>query len=615
MPASGLCIILAMLDPFVPLLASGGGLSPLVSDIGMCLVASAVLSLLFVRVRLPVTAAFIFAGVLIGPNGLEMITDEESINTIANLGLTLLLFIIGLEINVKSLLASGKTLFITGLFQVPLTIGFALLAFWGLANIGLGGGDSQYTVLYLGLACAFSSTLLVVKTLQSRLQMDTVDGRLCIGLLIFQDIWAIVVLALQPSISNPEFGPIARTFIGILIVIVVAVALSTYVLPWAFRLVAKMPEVVVTLALGWCFGIGLFSVNLGHILGSIGIHSEISVSMELGALVAGITIASFPYAHEVVAKVGNLRDFFITLFFVALGMGIPAPEGALVIVGAVVLAIVAIFLRYLLFLPLFYVSGVDQRHAVTTSTKMAQVSEFALVITYLGLGLGHISETVGSMIIFAFVITAVATPALFSASDPIHRALGPLLSRVGLRPRAQGGVDEGDREAPRLAFLGVHRVASSLLYDLSKEYPDLMKETLVIDFNVATHDAVRELGAHAHYGDVSNPNTLRHTGVDGAEVVISTVGDDLLQGTDNATIAREIRRMNPTAMIIVNAVRTSDIKAMYVAGADYVYMARTETSHGLVPAIGAALNGELMNFLESRDSERGALPDREELLD
>ena len=176
--------------------------------------------------------------------------------------------------------------------------------------------------------------------------------------------------------------------------------------------------------------------------------------MELGALVAGTTIASFPYAHEVVAKVGNLRDFFITLFFVALGMGIPAPEGAVVIVGALLLAIVAIGLRYLLFLPLFYVTGVDQRHAVTTSTKMAQVSEFALVITYLGLGLGHISETVGSMIIFAFVITAVATPGLFSASDPLHRAFGPFLSRVGLKPRAEGGSDERDREAPRLAFLG-----------------------------------------------------------------------------------------------------------------------------------------------------------------
>ena len=210
-----LCIIAAMLDLSVPLLlAGGGGLSPLVSDIGMCLVASAVLSLIFVRVRLPVTAAFIFAGVLIGPIGMEMITDEESINTIANLGLTLLLFIIGLEINVKSLLASGKTLFITGLFQVPLTIGFGLVAFWGLTQIGLGNGNSEYTVLYLGLACAFSSTLLVVKTLQSRLQMDTVDGRLCIGLLIFQDIWAIVVLALVEE-AGFCFSSASRFFVAL----------------------------------------------------------------------------------------------------------------------------------------------------------------------------------------------------------------------------------------------------------------------------------------------------------------------------------------------------------------------------------------------------------------
>ncbi|MGB1701044.1 MAG: cation:proton antiporter, partial [Nannocystaceae bacterium] len=328
------------LIPVPLLLAGGSGITPLVKDIGLCLVSSAIFSLLFVRIRVPITAAFIFAGVLIGPIGLELVTDQETINTIANLGLTLLLFIIGLEINVKSLLASGKTLFVSGLLQVPLTTAFGLGAFAVMGSTVVGATTGNYTVLYLGLACAFSSTLLVVKTLQSRLQLDTVDGRLCLGLLIFQDIWAIVVLALQPSLSNPDLGPILRTFAGIAIVVIVAVLLSTYVLPRAFRLVAKMPEVVVTLALGWCFGIGLFAAELTTIVHAIGIDAELSVSMEMGALIAGTTIASFPYAHEVVAKVGNLRDFFITLFFVALGMGIPAPSGPSIIVGAFALAAV-----------------------------------------------------------------------------------------------------------------------------------------------------------------------------------------------------------------------------------------------------------------------------------
>lgn len=600
----------------VPLLIAGGsGITPLVKDIGLCLVSSAIFSLLFVRIRVPITAAFIFAGVLIGPIGLGLVTDQQTINTIANLGLTLLLFIIGLEINVKSLLASGKTLFISGIFQVPLTTAFGLGAFAVMGSTVVGASTGNYTVLYLGLACAFSSTLLVVKTLQSRLQLDTVDGRLCLGLLIFQDIWAIVVLALQPSLSNPDLGPILRTFGGIAIVVTVAVVLSTYVLPRAFRMVAKMPEVVVTLALGWCFGIGLFAAELTTILHAVGIDAELSVSMEMGALIAGTTIASFPYAHEVVAKVGNLRDFFITLFFVALGMGIPTPSGLSIIAGAVALAAVAILLRYLLFLPLFYLSGVDQRHSVTSATKLAQVSEFALVIAYLGLGLGHISEEVGSIIIFAFVLTAVATPAMFSAAEPIHAALGPLLSRVGVKPPKESAGDTASQAAPRMAFLGLHRVASSLLYDLSKEHPELMRRTLVVDFNVETHDAVRGLGAHAHYGDVSNPDTLVNTGVDAAEVVISSVSDDLLQGISNTQIAREIRRMNPQALIIVNAVRTSDVKQMYEAGADYVYMARTETSYGLVPAISAALNGEMAEFRGQRDQDRGLLSERHELLD
>jgi Kef-type K+ transport system membrane component KefB len=603
-------------DPIATLLlAGGGGINPLVQDIGLCVLASALLALVFFRVRLPVTAAFIFAGVLIGPIGLGLITDKDSIETIAKLGLTLLLFIIGLEINLKQLLASGKTLFITGIFQVPLTIIFGLTAFWVLNVAGFEGLTGEYAVLYLGLATAFSSTLLVVKTLQTRLQMDTVDGRLCVGLLIFQDIWAIVVLALQPSISNPDIGPIARTFIGIAIVVTIAAIVSRWVLPWAFQLVAKMPEVVVLISLGWCFGLGIFAGNLGAIVHLVGIEADLSVSMEMGALIAGTSIATLPYAHEVVAKVGNLRDFFITLFFVALGMGIPAPDGAAVIVGAVLLAIVAIGLRYILFQPLFYFSGVDQRNSVTTATKMAQISEFALVIVYLGLGLGHITEAVGSMIIFAFVLTAIVTPALFSAAEPVHSRIGPALSRIGMPPRAQDRDGDDDAHKPRLAFLGLHRVASSLLHDLARQYPDLMKETLVVDFNVQTHDAVRALGAHAHYGDVSNPDTLLHTGVNEADIVISTVGDDLLQGTDNETIAREIRRMNPNGIIIVNAVRTTDVEAMYEAGANYVYMSRTEASYGLVPAIGAALNGELGAFIDARNTERGTLHERKELLD
>jgi Kef-type K+ transport system membrane component KefB len=353
----------AALSPLV--LGAGGSVSPLVGDLGLCLVAAGVLSIAFVKLKIPAIAALLGAGVLLGPAGLEAIHDRGSIDTIANLGLTLLLFVIGLEVNLQSLLASGRTLVVTGLVQVPITLAAGLGAFLlvGMTGWALLGGF--YPALYLGVACAFSSTLLVVKYLQEHLRLDTVAGRLAVGLLIFQDIWAIVFLALQPSFANPSVAPILLTFLGTAILATLATFVARFLLARAFHVVARSPELVVTLALGWCFGVGLFGANLGTFAHAVGLDIEIAVSMEMGALIAGATIATSPYAYEVVSRVVHLRDFFVTLFFVGLGMSIPVPESIGVIALAAVVAAVAVVLRYLLFLPLLYATGLDRRNSVS----------------------------------------------------------------------------------------------------------------------------------------------------------------------------------------------------------------------------------------------------------
>jgi len=597
------------------LLSAGGGPPPIVTEIALCLLAAAALAVLGQRFKVPVVAAFLAAGILIGPIGLSLVTDKESIETIAKLGLTLLLFVIGLEINVKSLLRGGRALLIPGIAQVPLAVLAGTGLFLVAGSLGFSLFSDSYTALYLGLAGAFSSTLLVVKTMQERLQIDTVDGRLAVGLLIFQDLWAIVALALQPSLADPDAGPILRTFAGIGLLVAVAVVFTKFVLPPSFRLVAKSPEMVVTLALGWCFGLGILASKLGALAAAAGVHLDLTVSMEMGALIAGASIATFPYAHEVVAKVGNLRDFFVTLFFVALGMGIPAPHGFGVIAWAVVLAAVVVVLRYVTFLPLFCASGVPLRYAVTTSTKLAQVSEFSLVIVYLGLGLGHLGEDAVAVVIFAFVITAVATPALFTLSDPIYVKIAGALARAGIGPKERVEPAERDGHSGRIVLLGFHRTASSLLHDIATRYPELIRAVLVVDFNVQLHDAIRKTGARCVYGDIANPQTLRHTGIDAAEVVVSTVPDDLLRGTTNRQITAVVRALAPNALIVANAVRVADIRAIYEAGASYVFMARTETSIGILPAIEAALNGELAAFADSRRRELGDLEGRGEVLD
>jgi Kef-type K+ transport system membrane component KefB len=595
-------------------LGAGGSVSPLVGDLGLCLVAAGVLAIAFVKLKIPAIAALLGAGVVLGPAGLEAIHDRASIETIANLGLTLLLFVIGLEVNLKSLLASGRTLVVTGLVQVPVTLAAGLGAFLlvGMTGWALLGGF--YPALYLGVACAFSSTLLVVKYLQEHLRLDTVAGRLAVGLLIFQDIWAIVFLALQPSFANPSIAPILLTFLGTAIVAALATFVARFLLARAFHVVARSPELVVTLALGWCFGVGLFGANLGTFAHALGVDVEISVSMEMGALIAGATIATSPYAYEVVSRVVHLRDFFVTLFFVGLGMSIPVPESLGVIALAAAVAAIALALRYLVFLPLLYATGLDRRNSVSVSTKLAQVSEFCLVIVYLGSQLGHVSGTLVSVVIFAFVITALVTPVLFATSDRLYQRLRPLLEVVGIRSRGLRPEAES-AEAPRLVLLGFHRIGSALFAELERLHADLLPQTLVVDTNTAAHLEIQRRGAQVLYGDIASVEVLRHAGVDAAEVIVSTIPDELLQGTSNAQLVRQLRQLAPKAMIIANCTRASEVTALREAGADHVFRPPTEIALGLLPAIYAALNASLPSYLEALEEEHGPLDARREVID
>jgi Kef-type K+ transport system membrane component KefB len=598
--------------PEAPIALAGAGASPLVQELGLCLLAAGLLSALFERARIPTIAALLVAGVGLGPVGLGLIHSSEDIETIANLGLTLLLFVIGLEVNPRSLLASGRTLLLTGALQVPITAAVALGVFLGLRPLLSPHLDGRYTPLYLALACAFSSTLLVVRFLQERRVLDTISGRLAVGLLIFQDIWAIIVLALQPSFESPQVMPIVLTFAGIFLLVLLAALGARFLLPHLFAWVAKAPELVVSLALAWCFAVGLTGNHLGGLIRLVGgVSSEISVSMEMGALIAGMAVASFPYHHEVAAKVSNLRDFFVTLFLVALGMSIPVPDGVHVLWLAALLSVVAILLRFVVFVPVFYFAGLDRSNALDASAKLAQISEFCLVIAYLGVKAGHIDEGATSVVIFAFVITALATPALFSLASTLPQRLGPLLSRLGFAEPSKGRASLVDAdERPAILILGFHRVAAALIQDIGRQHPELLPSVVVLDINIQTHATIKQQGVRVHYGDAGSPEALRHAGVEHAQLVISTIPDELLRGTSNAAIVRAVRATAPDVPLFACASRAASVDALYGAGATYVYMPSSETANGLFAAGMATLEGHLDDYRATREAACGPLHTR-----
>lgn len=597
-----------------PAWASGGSLPTLVEDIGVSLLVAGVLAVIFARLKIPSIAAFILAGIIVGPQVLHQVTDPANIEAIAQIGFILLLFVIGLEINVRKLVMGSKSILLAGLIQYPATLLFGFLIAHGLILIGLGGMFEGLPLapLYIGVAIAGSSSLLVVKLFQEHFELDTYPGRIALTMLIFQDIWAIILTIIQPSLANPDLTAILFSFLGIGILIGITAVLARTLVTIAFTWIAKVPELILLGAVAWCFTVVAFGTNIDNATGLLGFNWHMSVGAGMGALIAGATIASSPFSTEIVTKVGLVKDFFVTLFFVGLGISMPAIDGWAVPMLGVFVAIIAVASRQLVFFPLFCALRVDQRSAQVTSVRLAQISEFALVIAFLGLEMGHISHELSSVIILAFIFTAILTTPLFEKAYAIHSRLRPFLTAIGFKEPVADEDDEHDDAV--LAILGVHRDASSFLHELSMDRPDLLPKTTVVDFNVSLHPKIRELGVHVEYGDIANEETLIHAGVDRSKIIICTISDDLLRGMTNQNLVKTLRRMNPEAIIISNAIDMQSSEEVKKAGADYVYMSRIEVASALMETVSHALGGTMSDHCDIQEQRTGDLLNRNEVI-
>ncbi len=533
----------------------------LLHDIALCIIAAWALGVLAHFLRQPVILAYLIGGFAIGPMGFMFIHSHESIGTIAELGLIFLLFMIGLEIDLKKIISAGRSILFTAGSQIAGGCVLGIAFFWA---IGFPLAAGKWDALYLGVAAALSSTVIIVKVLYDKRELDTLPGRITLGLLVLQDLFVILFLAIQPSLDNLQVSALLLSGLRVVILVCTAFAISRYLLPPLFHSVARLPELVLVGAISWCFLVGEFAARL-------------SLSREMGALIAGVSLSTFPYALDVTAKVTSLRDFFVTLFFVGLGMTIPIPTGQLLLWAGIFAAVVVITRVVTTFVPL-YAMQLGLRASLLPAINLSQVSEFSLVVMALGLEKAHILPETKGMVSFAFVFLAVASTFGMMRSDALTRFLIPLLKRLGLRDldahAAPAGEAEGHGTGARILILGFFRTASSLLEDLTAMQEHLLPDLAVVDFNPVVLAGLRKRGLKVIYGDISQRETLVHAGIPQAEVLICTVPDALLKGTSNAKLVRQLREMNPTAKIIATADILSEIPNLYSAGANYVTVAR-----------------------------------------
>jgi len=573
-------------------------------DISICIGTAWLLGVVAQWLRQSVLLAYLVGGFLIGPNCLEWIKSDDSIGAISELGLIFLLFMIGLEIDLKKIASAGRLITVTAAVQILAGTALGILVA-RMAGIPMGAGQG-WDALYFGVAGALSSTVIVVKVLYDKRELDTTAGRLTLGVLVLQDLAVILFLAVQPSLDSLKISAIVLSVVKVVGLVLSALLLSRFALPPLFRHVARLPELVLVGALAWCFLLGEFAHQLG-------------LSREMGALIAGVALSTFPYALDVAAKVTSLRDFFITLFFVGLGLktNLPNANSAVVALGIVAFVVSSRFLT--IFPPLYWLrSGL--RHSLIPAINLCQLSEFSLVLFDLGLKSGHLKSGTGDALSLAFVLLAVLSTFTMARSDSLVRHAEPWLKRFGLRDLDDGQTEIATREqleagnshgGARIMILGFFRTASSLLAEMERSAPDLLGDLAVVDFNPLVHAELKNRNIKVLYGDLGQRDTLLHAGIGKAEVLVCTVPDSLLKGTSNVRLVRSLREMNPTAKIIAPAEILSDVPLLMAAGADYVSMPRLQEAADLYEAVRAA-DSRLLEEKQKRLEKQ--LLERQEVL-
>ena len=528
----------------------------LLTDIAYGIIFAAAASHVARLFRQPLILGYVLGGVLLGTHlGFGLVTNEANIELISEIGLFLLLFIIGMEINLRELVKMGKSMFTLGIVQLSACVVLGLLAF---RFVGYRIGNGNFDLLYIAVAAALSSTLIVVKLLHDKFEIHTVAGRLTVGVLVLQDVGAIIFMACQPNLLNPQLVNIAQSLgLGVVLVVTTFLA-SRHLLSRLFLAASKSPELVLLTSIAWCF----FIAGLAEIAG---------LSKEMGALIAGMSIAAFPYGTAVIGTLSGVRDFFVTLFFVSLGLKVPVPTWQILKISLAVAAFV-LGSRLLSVAPTVHFLKMGLRNGLLTALNLAQMSEFSLVITALGANYGHVSEGLSSTVLASMLVTSILATYIINFNDTLTRALLRAVPFLNIQEKEVQEEKTRHHEGPKrdIVLLGCYQAGMAFLEAVEARASHLKKRVLVVDYNAALKDHLKSRGFHWVYGDLAHPETLDHWGIGDASFVICSLSDTFLKGITNRRLLAHLKQMAPQAHLIMTAEDNREAAILLKEGAKHV---------------------------------------------
>jgi Kef-type K+ transport system membrane component KefB len=469
------------------------------------LLISAGLGAIALRLRQPLIVAFIAVGILVGPSGLGWVQPSEQMELFAELGIALLLFVVGLKLDIHLIRSMGVVALATGLGQVAFTsiIGFL---------IALGLGYSTLTAVYIAVALTFSSTIIIVKLLSDKREIDSLHGRIALGFLIVQDLVVVLVMIGLSALGGDAQTPIGVMLFQLLLrggaLLLALTGIMVYMLPKLLHHLARSQELLLIFAIAWAVSLAAISELLGF-------------SSEVGAFLAGVSLASTSYREAIGARLISVRDFLLLFFFVNLGSQLNLSLLNTQIGPALVLSFFVLIGNPIIVMVIMGYLGYRKRTSLLAGLTVAQISEFSLILAALGLSLGHIDEETVGLITLVGLITIGLSTYLILYSHILYEQLSPLLGifeRKIPHREEEGDTDTAASGADVIVY-GLGRYGGWLVNSLNSKG----LEVHGVDFDPENVQRWRRQGFSVHYGDAEDPDYPSHLALNTVKWVISSI--------------------------------------------------------------------------------------------
>ncbi|MBU4070206.1 MAG: cation:proton antiporter [Nanoarchaeota archaeon] len=491
----------------------------------------------------PLIIGYILAGIIVSPYFLDVVSSTDTIAVFSQIGVALLLFIVGLSLSPRVIKEVGKVSLITGIGQIIFTslIGFFISRLLGFSTI---------ISVYIAIALTFSSTIIIMKLLSDKKDIERLYGKISIGFLLVQDIFAIILLMIISSFSGRlDLSDVSfQSLITGLMLTGGFVLISIYILPKLSLFFAKSQEFLFLFSIGWGMGLAALFYYIGF-------------SMEIGALIAGVALSMSPFHYEISSKLRPLRDFFIILFFILLGSQMIFGTISQLIVPAIVFSLFILIGNPLIVMILMGFLGYKRKTGFQAGFTVAQISEFSLILIALGVSVGHLTGEILSLVTIVGLITISGSTYLIMYSDKIY----PYFSKyLYIFERKKLMEKEKASEKYNVVLFGYNRIG----YDLLQSFKKLKNKYLVVDYNPET---IRELSKNkieCRYGDADDEEFLNELNLTETKMIVSTIPEF----ETNLLLINEIRQINKKAIIIVMSHNIEEANELYAQGATYVIM-------------------------------------------